>query len=214
MNCPKCMAEVEEGAAECPNCGVELNAESREAYETPAGDADTEFAEGKLKVVYSTEDESDCVAGCKELRKAGIPFKVSQHRYQEGKGLEEHYKIGVPADFVEEAKKLIGAGDADSDDTEEGEQTREVPEGVEPEAGIDAGEEDDYGKRKVDGESKVEIWSGDAEQSDYIEMCLKENGIRAFVDAGEKGKKKIRVVFEHESKAKEIVKELDEGKPE
>jgi hypothetical protein len=28
------MTEVEEGATECPNCGVELDAESREAYES------------------------------------------------------------------------------------------------------------------------------------------------------------------------------------
>jgi hypothetical protein len=205
MNCPKCMAEVEEGAAECPNCGVALDAESREAYETPAGNADTELAEGKLVEVWSGEEEAGCVGTCKDLRKAGIPFKVSQHKQQRGKYLDEHYKIGVPAEFVEEAKKLIEAGEIDPEEI----SAEEVPE-----EGIDAGEEDDYDKGEDREEAKAEIWSGDAEDVGMIEMCLKENGIRAFVEAGEKGKKKISVKFEHEKKAKEIVKELDEGKPE
>jgi uncharacterized membrane protein YvbJ len=44
MNCPRCTAEVEEGAEECPNCGAKLDAESPDAYQTPAGDADAELA--------------------------------------------------------------------------------------------------------------------------------------------------------------------------
>lgn len=205
MNCPRCTAEVEEGAEECPNCGAELDADSPEAYETPAGDADAELAEGKLVEVWSGEEESGCVGTCKDLRKAGIPFKVSQHRQQRGKYLDEHYRIGVPAEFTEQAKKLIEADEVDPE---------EIRAESAPEEGIDAGEEDDYDRRGDQGEAEVEIWSGDAADVGMIEMCLKENGIRAQIEDGEKGKKKISVKFEHEKKAKEIVRELKEGTPE
>ena len=77
MNCPRCMTEVEEGVEECPNCGADLDPDSPQAYETPPGDADTELVKGKLIEVYSTEDEDDCVARCKELRKSGIPYANS-----------------------------------------------------------------------------------------------------------------------------------------
>jgi hypothetical protein len=149
------------------------------------------------------------------MREAGIPFKVSQHRYPLGKtSSDDYFKIGVPPEFVEEAKKLIAAGNLDFDDSKEDQKIMEVPAEGGPETGIDAGEEDDYSSKKGRDGAKVEIWSGDAGDVEMIEMCLKENGIRAFVEAGEKGKKRLSVAFEHEKKARQIVKELDEGKPE
>ncbi len=121
---------------------------------------------------------------------------------------DDYFKIGVPAEFLERANKLIAEGEVTVDPVEE------IPAEEGPQTGIDAGEEDDYDKGEDRQEAEVEIWSGDAGDVGMIEMCLKENGIRAHVEDGEKGKKRISVGFEHEKKAKEIVRELKEGTPE
>ena len=206
MICPRCTAEFGEGITECPNCGVGLVAKLEDERDKSEGDADGELVEGKLVEAWSGQEEDVCVDTCKDFRKAGIPFKVSQHRYPIGRSSsDDYFKIGVPPEFLEQAKKVIAAGEIDAE---------ELPAEEAPEEGIDAGEEDDYDKGEDRGEAKAEIWSGDAQDVDMIEMCLKENGIRAHVEAGEKGKKKISVASEHEKKAREVVKELQDGNPE
>jgi hypothetical protein len=187
-----------------------------DAFGASAADADMELVEGTLKEAWSGQREDVCISICGDLRKAGIPFKVSQHRYPIGKrASDDYFKIGVPVEFLEQAGKVIESrAMLDFYDTEEDQKTMEIPAEYGPEEGVDAGEGDDYESGDDAEEAKLEVWSGDAADVEGIEMALKENGIRARVDDGGKGNKKVSVAFEHEKRAREIVNEVVEGKPE
>jgi len=70
-----------------------------------------------LKSVWSGKDQDRCVTLCERLRAAGIPFKVSQSRRQYLLSVDERYRIGVPAEFFNEAKEVIIKGRLRSKDS-------------------------------------------------------------------------------------------------
>jgi hypothetical protein len=81
--------------------------------------AENELTYGNLetmKSVWSGKDQARCVSLCERLKAAGIPFKVDQRQRQHLLGVDEHYKIGVPPEFFNDARKMITKGRLDPAD--------------------------------------------------------------------------------------------------
>jgi hypothetical protein len=60
--------------------------------------------------VWTGKDQGRCVEICKDLSAVGIPFKVEQSRHQYLKGLDEKYRISVPSEFAQRARRVVKNG--------------------------------------------------------------------------------------------------------
>lgn len=113
MFCPKCRAEYRPGFTHCPDCDAELVEELTHSCTNSA-----EPSSENMKDVWVGVSEHRCVSLCRQLRAAGIAFKVEQRKHQFLKGLDEHYKIGVARDLFDAARKIIIKGHPDFPDGE------------------------------------------------------------------------------------------------
>jgi hypothetical protein len=112
MFCPECKAEYRPGVSQCSDCDVELveglsQSDISAANELTCGNLET------MKSVWTGNDQARCVSLCERLRLAGIPFIVDQRPHQFLLRVHEHYKIGVPPEFFNDARKLIIKGGLD-----------------------------------------------------------------------------------------------------
>jgi hypothetical protein len=98
MFCPECRAEYRPGFIHCADCDVDLV----EALLQPQKGVNS-----GMKNVWVGKEQERCVSLCKKFRAAGIPFKVAQRRRQYLQHLDEHYKIAVPPEMFEKARKII-----------------------------------------------------------------------------------------------------------
>jgi hypothetical protein len=104
MFCPECKSEYRRGFTRCSDCDVAL------VEALPASDS---CSFPTLKRVWSGKDEERCVTLCKRLQAVGIPFRVDQGRRQYLLRIEQHYAIGVPAEFFDKARKVMTKGRLD-----------------------------------------------------------------------------------------------------
>ena len=102
MLCPECGAEYRPGFTHCTDCDVELVSE----LPKPKPGIDCTG----LKHVWTGKDQDRCVGLCKYFKAKGIPFKVEQSRHQYLKGVDEKYRISVPSEFFQRAKRVIKEG--------------------------------------------------------------------------------------------------------
>jgi len=102
MLCPECGAEYRPGFTHCTDCDVELVSE----LPKPKPGIDCTG----LKHVWTGKDQDRCVELCKYFKAKGIPFKVEQSRHQYLKGVDEKYRISVPSEFFQRAKRVIKEG--------------------------------------------------------------------------------------------------------
>jgi hypothetical protein len=102
MFCPECGAEYRPGFTHCSDCDVDLVSES------PKPPPDIDFT--ALSHVWTGKDEDRCVELCKHFKSKGIPFQVEQSRHQYLKGVDEKYRISVPSEFFQRAKRIIKKG--------------------------------------------------------------------------------------------------------
>jgi hypothetical protein len=102
MFCPECHAEYRPGFTHCTDCDVDLVAG------LPKPEPDTGLTD--LKHVWTGKDQERCVKICKDFRAQGIPYKVEQNRHQYLKGVDEKYRISVPSEFVQKAKRVAKNG--------------------------------------------------------------------------------------------------------
>ena len=107
MFCPQCRAEYRPGFSRCSDCDVDL---VEELYQSTYGNLET------MKSVWTGQDQARCVALCERLKAVGIPFKVDQRQRQYLLGTDEHYKICVPPEFFNNARKMIIKGRVDLPD--------------------------------------------------------------------------------------------------
>jgi predicted amidophosphoribosyltransferase len=115
MFCPQCKAEYRPGATHCSDCDVELVEELSESDNSSENELPYYNLE-TLKSVWTGQDQARCVSLCERLKAAGIPFLVNQHQRQSLFGVDEHYKIGVPPEFFNDARKMIIKGRLDPAD--------------------------------------------------------------------------------------------------
>lgn len=102
MFCPECRTENRPGFTHCTDCDVEL------VTELPKPEPDTNLTD--LRHVWTGKDQSRCVELCKVFRAKEVPFKVEQSRHQYLKSIDEKYRISVPSEFFQRAKRVVKNG--------------------------------------------------------------------------------------------------------
>ena len=117
---PECKAEYRLGFTHCPDCDVDL-VEALRRPSSGAGNDVTGSSFETIKNVWFGQDEHRCVSLCKQLKAAGIPFKVDQRRHQYLLRVDERYTISVPPEFFDAARKVVIRGYPDSPDGEDDE---------------------------------------------------------------------------------------------
>jgi hypothetical protein len=177
----------------------------------------------KLQSVWIGNRDIECASACRELKEAGIYYRVDEQRELQARGgTKNRYEIGVADADYERAKAITGGArpevadedDADDDDDEDGGQET-----------IEAPDDDGDRSERVGSERRIRdedwypedatslAWEGEpADWRDMIEMSLQENDIRMRWEI-EDGKPKLFVLPENEELAKQIVREILEGKP-
>jgi hypothetical protein len=220
MFCPECKAEYRPGFTHCADCDVNLVANLPEAkpgnsdWSNLQGDRSNLQEFSNLQEIWTGDDQQSCVATCLTLREAGIPYEVAQHNTQFLKEDERHFKIAVPASFYKQAKELAGRDTADFSDDPEDQAIMELPDdGVvaSTDATLDEGR---YSADWYSEDATVEVSStSNTERSSMIISSLRENFIRCRESSSPDGLKQIFVLPEDESRAREIVREIEEGSP-
>lgn len=209
MFCPNCRAEYIHGVTRCSDCDLALV----DRLPEPDRDADGELLDAKLKEVWSGVDQSECVAICKQLRDAGIPFKVNQHSKQFLKGIDEHYAIGVPPEFCNHVEEILERGRLAITDEADDLGNIELPEQdtltdpacVEKSADSASWDPED---------ATVNIWTEQTSGNDsMVELSLRENNINYRMDVLDSRSRKIYVAPSDEPRAREIVLEIENGIP-
>ena len=71
---------------------------------------------------------------------------------------------------------------------------------------------DDISEEIKSADATFQVWSGEAETAETFGLCLGENGIPCAIDVLG-GTAKVRVLPEHEARAKEIIREVIEATP-
>jgi hypothetical protein len=207
MFCPECKAEYRPGFTRCADCDVDLVANLPEANRERSD-------RSNLQEVWAGDDQQSCVATCLRLKDAGIPYAVDQRKKQFLKGDERHFKIAVPSSYYKNAKELAGRGTLDFSDDPEDQAIMELPD-----SGVVASPNDgpDQGRYSADWypeDATVEVSSSStAERSLMIISSLRENFIRCREHTSPNGSKQILVLPEDEPRAREIVREIEEGNP-
>ena len=225
MFCPECKAEYRQGFTRCADCDVELvYALPQDSEQQAADERGGEFAgeDRDRKLIWKGNDESECVALCRLLMKADIPYKVAQVPVaaQFKMRVKWRYEIGVPYADSQLAKDLLGIEGEFADtcyDPDGKDKPEEANDGDElrvddtpPDAEVRS---DSYLKHWYPEDATVEIWSQDGDDiSGGVALALKENLIHCRVDHND-GLYKAFVMPEDEARAREIVREIVDGLP-
>jgi len=209
MICPRCEIEYIDGVTRCSECDVNLV----ESLAEPGGDALGLASDAELRSVWDGDDQEECALIGARLKQAEIPYRVDQRGREWLTGLGQHFEIGVPPEYCEQAKEIVDG-------------TRLVPtDGADDLSSLELPAEDDGAEHVVTDEgwdpenwhpedADREIWNGGMqEQAVMIEASLRENNIHARVDDLDDGPRNIFVMREDEARAKEIVREIEEAAP-
>jgi hypothetical protein len=214
MFCPECKSEYRPGFTRCADCDVDLVGNLPEGKPESSDWSNVQGGPSNLQEVWAGDDQQSCVAACLTLKEAGIPYEVAQRKAQFLKGDEAHFKIAVPPSFYNHAKELAGRGTLDFSDDPEDQAIMELPDDgiiASTDAALDEGR---YCADWYPEDATVEVSSAPAsERSLMIISSLRENFIRCRERSSPDGLKQIFVLPEDESRAREIVREIEDGSP-
>jgi hypothetical protein len=101
MFCPECRAEYRPGFKRCSDCEVDLVAE---LPKSESGDS------AQISNLWTGKDQGRCVEICERLRAVGIPYKVEQSRHQYLQRVDEKYRISVPSELFQRARRVVKNG--------------------------------------------------------------------------------------------------------
>ena len=207
MFCPECRAEYRAGFKTCSDCHVDL------VDELPAASAVAATAsDANLQQVWNGASQEDCVMYCTELREAQIPYQVIQHHQQVVKRVEDSYRIGVAPEFFERAKKIIEVGLDDSTDPEMNPDVE--PAAQDDKSPTDVDDEHLDWKDEAPTDAVVEVASQPSrDAADLMVIALRENDIESRITVLPDGARKIFVTPDDESRAREIIHEVESGDP-
>lgn len=160
----------------------------------------------QLQTVWSGDSESDCVQFCKELQDAGIWYEVSQIPLGPGLNMSARwcFEIKVPPHLCNQARLLLEENPdeifelpADPRLTQQNEAAKRA-----------------YLRKLHPEDAVVEIFSENPENySSTVKLSLQTNLIRFRAETPGDGSVKLFVLPEDEWHAREIVREIREGKP-
>jgi hypothetical protein len=206
MFCPQCRAEYRPGFTRCSDCDLDL---VEELSQSTNSNAET------MKRVWTGHDQDRCVSICEQLRLEKITFRVVQHSQQFLKGVDQTFKIFVPGDSYDRAKKTANNDRVDFSDEPEDQAIMELQ--VE---GANANEvQHQSGAIRSfagwnGGDATVEIWScANCDREWMLVMSLRENVIKCRLETKEDGLHRLFVRPEDESRARQIAREVSEGIP-
>ena len=207
MFCPECKAEYRPGFTRCADCDVDL------VENLPKANPESSDL-SNLQEVWAGDDQQSCVATCLRLKDAGIPYEVAQRKKQFLKADERHFKIAVPSSFYKHAKELAGRGTLDFSDDPEDQAIMELPDNGVVASTDEGPDEGLYSADWYPEDATVEVSSSStAERSLMIISSLRENSIRCRERPSPDGLRQIFVLPEDEPRAREIVREIEEGIP-
>ena len=238
MICPQCKTEYRPGFTHCVDCDVDLvwelpknaiemrsvGADGR--YRMPGGPGDPN--EDPFCSFWKGDDPRVHAELCTVLDEAGIPHNTV-YRRDHLFNLRNYaaFEIGVPFSMYERAENAVkeayeGVDKADVESLglkgflmERGELLGELPEKLTPSDSENvpgppsAGGESDW----YPEEATVKVWS--AEQggsSDFLAAALHENGIFCRIES-DNSRAELYVLPKDEGRAREIVREVVEGRP-
>jgi len=240
MYCPQCKAEYRPGFTRCADCDVDLVWELPKSgivarytdewgheHDTVPGEPG-DPNEDPFCSFWKGEDPRVHAELCSVLDEAGVPHHTvfrRDHLFN----LKNYpaYEVGVPFSLFERAENAVkeaygaddlaevGAGELKGLLMERAEGGGKWPETLTP-----APEEDIPGPPNAGGETDwfcedatVRVWSTDNSQpGDFLVAALHENGIRCRLDKNGR-RADLFVLPEDETRAREIVQEVIEGKP-
>ena len=209
MICPQCKCEYIRGVTQCADCGVALV----DALDS----SQSNFPENvRLVPIWRGKDDAECERVIEALESAGIP-----HTDPDSKSFfsflptDPNTEIWVPEADEERARKTLG--DLEGLVYPEESTSEEVESFAHPESDADSEEQGrevrDLTEEWYEDDPVVEAWNGDSEPfADSLIVCLREVGI-ASRKRSETGHWRVVVRPEHESRAKEIVREVVEASP-
>lgn len=213
MICPQCKCEYIRGVTECADCGVPL---VQELAASPAAGRQQEDKE--IISVWAGSDSGERSAVRGALEKAGIAVidqEAPGHLFFPSN--QPKAEIFVSPEDVERAKSVLadlGISEHPDELTDEEREAMALPEsdrpddGAEPDA-LDPGVPEDW----HEDDPGLEVWAGNSEDlADTLELCLREIGI-ASRKTSEAGGWRLAVRPEHESRAREIVREVVDASP-
>jgi hypothetical protein len=223
MFCPQCKAEYRQGFTHCTDCDVDLVEELSSGPKSRVGLAHNQTPEegtsdwGAIRMVWEEDNDTECADSCRELLKEGVRYDVKQSITSRNQGMrvDWKYQIQVSAVDYERARKALGY-------EEEGDT--ELSGDADPDPEIELPASDDLSVEDVRGDwnprgwypenATQEVWSGNPiERGSVVEMSLKENRINYRVAMESDELKRVFVMPEDESRAREIVREIVEGNP-
>jgi hypothetical protein len=209
MFCPECEAEYRPGFTRCSDCGVDL-VDQLAALPVDAVSGQTDSG---LVAAWVGQSQELCVMYCQELRDAGIPYQVLQKYRQVFKDVDGNYTIGVSAELLDQAKKIIeqGADNIPSNPAEEA--AVELP-AQDDKLPMDVDDEHVDWKDEAPDDARVEVASDPTRDgADMIVLALRENDIESRIAIQADGSRKIFVTPHDEVRAREIVREIESETP-
>jgi len=230
MFCPQCKAEYRQGFTRCADCDLDLVWElPQEGLEPLQQGEPGDPNEDPFCSFWKGEDPRVHAELCSVLDEAGIPHNTvfrRDHLFN----LRNYpaYELGVPFSMFERAENAVkeAYGTDDVGNGEAGElkgllaprnpvTIRKLPETLTPSPGHDlpgppsAGEGEDW----FPEDATVRVWHGEGgEPSEFLVAALHENGIRCRMDRSDE-REELYVLPEDAERAREIVREVAEGKP-
>jgi hypothetical protein len=172
---------------------------------------------GALRVVWTGDDETDCVEICRDLQLAGIEYRVSQTPVglRGRMGVSWKFAIGVSSFDYEAAKRALGLDEQANDSSDENlelSDTAATTDGARPdEAEVRAGA---YLRKWCPEDATIKVWSqGASDTSSFVELSLTENLIRYRIERGKDGMRQYFVLPKDEFRAREILRQIEKGEP-
>jgi hypothetical protein len=238
MICPRCNAEYRDGFTHCADCDVDLVCElpkhaiemrqvrKEEEYRVPGGPGDPN--EDPFCSFWKGDDPRVHAELGEVLDEAGIPHNTVYRR--------DHlfnfrnyspFEVGVPFSMYERAENVVKEAYGTDDVADVGAQEVKLlserpicPIHKLPEPLTLAQEQDIPGPpsagEPIDwypDDASVKVWSTEnAEPSEFLVAALHENAIRCRVEHSGR-QAQLYVLPEDEARAREIVREVVEGKP-
>ena len=222
MICPQCKAEYRLGFTRCTDCGVDLvddpESDALALHEKPTpGDPN----EDPFCSFWKGDDPRVHAELCALLDEAGIPHNTvfrSDHLFN----LRNYsaFEVGVPFSLYQKAEQAVkeAYGDGTESFGADSQDRRYFP--PMPALLTPSREENIPGPSQAyqegdwnDDQATVRIWSSQSgEPTRFVLAALHENRIHCRVDDGE-NRAAVHVLPEEEDRAREIVREVVEGRP-